>query len=62
MKYKVFFELFGRKMQMTVEAPDQQTAKMVVMNKIQFHEIREETKDAHESLFDFLDLFSGGKR
>lgn len=63
MKYRVFFEIYGKKMQTEIEASSEAEAKAQVMGNIKFHKVinitdakREIIKDI-ESL-DFLkDLF-----
>lgn len=42
-KFKVLFELYGKKMQTTVIAKDEHDARMQVLNKIVFHSVRFES-------------------
>lgn len=57
--YRVFFELFGKKMQAVVLAINENSAKEVIKNKIKFFEIREENKTSN--LDDFLNIFKNIK-
>jgi hypothetical protein len=40
MKYEVYFEFFGRKMRMEVDATSEQAAKNIITNKIMFHKVK----------------------
>ena len=40
MKYEVYFEFFGRKMRMEVEAATEQAAKNIITNRIIFHGVK----------------------
>lgn len=55
MKYKVYFEIYGKKMQTEIFAENEQKAKEIVKSKIIFHKIeKQKTADT-----DFMDLFNG---
>lgn len=43
--YKIYFEVYGRKMKTTVKAKTELEAKELVKNKINFLKITEEDKD-----------------
>lgn len=53
MKYKVYFEIYGKKMVATVEADAEWQAKEKVINKINFHKIEKATDENVDS-----DIFS----
>ena len=71
-KYKIYFTLYGRKMQAVVEAKDRDTAEYVLRGKIQIdkiEEIRPETGDNStgmpsmpEGFSEIFDGFFGGKK
>lgn len=45
MKYKIYFEFFGRKMQTEIQAENKEQAKHIIKNRIIFHEVKESTDD-----------------
>lgn len=52
-KYKVYFEIYGKKMKTTVEAKTAEQAKELIRNKIQFNHIALDDLGKLED-FDFL--------
>jgi len=44
-KYKIYFEVFGKKMQTEVFASSQKHAKKIIREKIKFHKIKEISLD-----------------
>ena len=56
MKYKVYFEIFGKKMMTEVKAISPEAAKKIIRNKIIFHKIKEE-----EDILDHLKNIFGMK-
>ena len=55
MKHRVKFELYGHKMQTTIEASTPEEAKYLIMGKIKFHEVKPESEDG--AVVDFLKGF-----
>lgn len=55
MKHRVKFELYGHKMQTTIEASTPEEAKYLIMGKIKFHEVKPESEDGE--VVDFLKGF-----
>jgi len=55
MTYIIYFELFGKKMKTTIDAPNKDVAKQIVKDKIIFHKIEVE-KDFGDTIFDFLNI------
>ena len=58
MKYTVYFELFGKKMQTTVSANSVEEAKKVIHNKIVFHKVVEKEKNTKEAVDSIMKLFN----
>lgn len=58
--YKVFFEIFGKKMQTAVAAKDENEAKRKVMEKIKFYKIEPVFSDVDKEWFrkEFPDIFN----
>jgi 1-deoxy-D-xylulose 5-phosphate reductoisomerase len=53
MKYRVYFEFFGRKMQTVVDANDENAVRGIIRNKIIFYSIK-----AEDDTFDrIMDIF-----
>lgn len=55
MKYKVYFEFFGRKMQHDVEAGSIDQAKHIIEKKIIFHKV-EKVRDDVDDLMDIFGM------
>lgn len=53
MRFKVYFEFFGRKMRMEVDAISKEDAKNIVRNRIIFHEIKDDTLENIKNMFGF---------
>ena len=51
-QYKVFFEVFGKKMQTTVMADNKNEAKRKVLEKVKFHKVAED--DFYNEAIDLL--------
>ncbi len=57
--YKIYFELFGKKMQTNINADNENEVKENIKNKIIFHKILE-VPESDEDIFRKLkDIFSG---
>jgi hypothetical protein len=57
MKHEVYFEIYGKKLKVTVDAKDVEQAKYIVRGAIKFHKV----KPVNE-MPDFLwDIFNGKK-
>lgn len=59
--YKVFFEVYGKKMQTKVVAKDEHEARMKVLNEIKFHKVQFDSfqnkdDDFFDSIKDILNL------
>ncbi len=50
-KYTLYFEFFGRKMKFSCVARSESEAKLIVIDKIQFHKITETSDNDLEELF-----------
>lgn len=56
--YKVYFEIYGKKMVATVQAKDNLEAQRKVMAKIKFHKVvEEEWSDEMQDIMDTFDKF-----
>lgn len=53
MKYKVWFEIYGKKMLSIVEANDPEDAKAAVKSKIQIHKI-EKIEEPRDNVAEYL--------
>jgi len=55
-KFKVYFEIFGKKMKTSITANSKEEAKQLLMEKIIFHkvEVDEDFKLQDEDVLDFL--------
>jgi hypothetical protein len=53
-EYRVYFEIFGKKMKTTVEAVSENQAKEMIKNRIIFHKIE---KEINNPIDDFLKGF-----
>ena len=58
-KYKVYFEIYGKKMKTTVEAKSAEHAKELIRSKIQFNHIEFEDSDELDFMKDFFKGFNG---
>jgi hypothetical protein len=56
--YKVYFEIFGKKMVSNQLAKNENDAKMMVKDKIKFHKV-ELAKEPFNGAMDILDLING---
>ena len=60
--YEIFFEFFGRNMRTTVLAQDEEQARNIVKNRINFVEIKEKyQKSEDEDTFETLQRMMGIK-
>jgi len=61
-KYKVYFEIYGKKLKTTVEAKTAEQAKGLIRNKIQFNHIAEEDDVNIDDIFqNLLNVLKHGK-
>jgi hypothetical protein len=60
MRYKVYFEIYGKKMVAEVEATTQELAKKTIKDKIFFHKVEPQKIDTPDISF-FNDIFKGFK-
>jgi ribosome-binding factor A len=58
-KYKVYFEIYGKKMKTTVEAKTAEHAKELIRSKIQFNHIALEDSDELDFMKSFFKGFNG---
>lgn len=64
-KYKVYFEIYGKKMRTSIEAKSAEHAKELIRSKIQFNHIEFDKLDfltdesTKNMMKDFLDGFNG---
>ena len=56
-EYKVYFEIFGKKMKTTVLAANKEVAKAQIKNKINFILVQEVKNQPDFDIFDFLGGF-----
>jgi len=56
MKFTVWFELYGKKMKVTVEAKDAVDARIKVRDSIRFHKIEQEKDDVLDFLKDMFNM------
>ena len=67
-KYKVYFEIYGKKMKTTVEAKTAEKAKELIRNKIEFNHIALEEPDEfrfmenEETIKQMRDFLNGFKK
>ena len=59
--YRVYFSLYGKKMQASVEAYNESDAKARIRDKVVFHAVREEAEEDAGDMPDFLKSIFGGK-
>ena len=60
--FRVYFSLYGKKMQATVEAYNESDAKARIRDKVVFHAVREEAQeDVAGDMPDFMKSIFGGK-
>lgn len=58
-KYKVYFEIYGKKMKTTIEAETAQKAKDLIRSKIQFNHIALDESDDFDFINNFFKGFNG---
>lgn len=59
--YTVYFEIYGKKMKVTVKAFNEEGAKLIVKNQIKFHKVEDSTMDALKKTFGDIIDFLGKK-
>ena len=67
MEYKVFFEIYGKKLQVAVNAANTEEAKHLVVSAIRFHEVRPVVVDTGKvpegfDVNEILKFFGGFKK
>lgn len=63
--FVIYFEFYGRKIKTTVLSDNEENAKKVIINKINFHKIEKEDSqfNKYSDFFDnFMDIISGKKK
>ena len=58
MNYEVYFEIYGKKMKVTINANSEHDAKHLIMGKIVFHKIVKKTETTFKDFDFFKDIFN----
>ena len=61
MKHEVYFEIYGKKLKVTVDAKDVEQAKYIVRGAIKFYKVKPVNDVPHEFLDIFNDIFNDKK-